>query len=375
MVSYVLDNATELVRRGHTVVVFAPRPARGIRVDVSHYPFQVNLVPSLPTGVLSDWRITIPYLPKILLDLIRFKIELIHIQDPFFLCTEGIIAAKILKLPIVNTFHSFYMDKGMLDRVYLGRLTSFLQPFLARFTVFHYNLADVVICPSLVAQRELKRSGFKKKSIHVPNGIDLQKIHPVSEKEVRVEKHYFRIPPSSKVALYVGRLTVDKSVDIVLRAWEKVVGKIPSARLLLVGTGSEEKDLKRLISDLELQRSVILAGGMQRDELLKRGIYTIADIFVTASKIENQSYTMLEAIAFGLPLVGVNARGTPELVDDTNGVLVHPDDPDALAKEIISLLLNKKRIHTFKQGSLHKVKRFDLVQTVTQLEQIYSTLL
>src|SRR3990167_9101023 len=109
VVSYVFDTATQLQRRGHQVIIFAPKPRRGVKLNLEQYPFSIKLLPSLPSFIYPDIRFTIPSLPKVLLILKRFKPDVIHIQDPSTVGTEGLTAGKILKIPVAITFHTFFL--------------------------------------------------------------------------------------------------------------------------------------------------------------------------------------------------------------------------------------------------------------------------
>lgn len=375
VVSYVFDNATALVRRGHKVIVFAPKPGKGVKSDISAYPFEVRLVPSVPAFVYPDVRLTIPSLPRILLDLKRNTVDIVHVQDPLTVCTEGIMAAKILKLPIIITFHTFFMDAPMLEDFRLGRLTPYIQTPIWRLTAYYHNLANAVICPTRIAQKELRSNGLRKKSIYIPHGINLQTIHPLSEKERIRKRSTFGISSMDPVALYAGRLAVDKSIDIIILAFKKVVDKIPAAKLILVGSGPEEKNLRALAQRMGIEKNILFTGWIEREEIVKSGIFGCADIYVTASKIENLSYSILEAMAFGLPIIGANIRGIPELVDGTNGILVPPDDPDAFASVVVQVLNDSKLREKYRNGSVQKIKQFDMNQTIVQLEKVYIPLL
>src|SRR3989344_6059717 len=155
VISYVLDTATELTKRGHTVTVFAPAPRRGVKIDTSIYPFQIILLPSMPALIYPELRITKPvlyYFTKIFEDL---SLDTIHLHDPMPICIEAMIAAKLQKIPIVLTFHTFYLDKDFLMNVRFGHMIGLIKHPLARLNAYYHNFADIVICPSDSARQEL----------------------------------------------------------------------------------------------------------------------------------------------------------------------------------------------------------------------------
>lgn len=374
VVTYILDTAEELIKRGNEVLIFAPKPRRGYKLNLSKFPFKVILLSSLPALLYPDFRLTVPALPRVLLQLRKFKPDVIHIMDPLTMGTDGIMAAKIRKIPIIITFHTFFMDEDMLSYFKLKKRARLLQTPLWKLTSFYHNLANTVICPSLVSQRELEKHGLKKPAIVVSNGIDLTKTKKLTTKEIEVKRQIYGIKSTERIAIYVGRLAPDKSLDVLLSAWKMVVQKEKDAKLILVGSGPEERKLKELVNDLDLNYKVVFWGSIAREKILTEGIYCLADIFVTASKIENQSLAMLEAMAHSLPLVGVRARGTPELIDETNGLIVEPDKPNDLAQAIIKLLADKKLREKLAKGSWKKVQEFDLKKSVSKLEAVYRVL-
>jgi glycosyltransferase involved in cell wall biosynthesis len=93
---------------------------------------------------------------------------------------------------------------------------------------------------------------------------------------------------------------------------------------------------------------------------------------VTASKTENQPLSIMEALAFGLPVVGVNARGMPELVTDgENGLLCQPDDPVDMARCMIRLVQDEALWHQMSEAAFAAVANHAITHTVNKLEQTY----
>jgi glycosyltransferase involved in cell wall biosynthesis len=98
----------------------------------------------------------------------------------------------------------------------------------------------------------------------------------------------------------------------------------------------------------------------------------LGDVFVTASKTENQPLSILEALAFGLPVVGVRARGLPELVTDgDNGLLCEPDDPVDMARCMLRLVHEPSLRHRMSQVARASVANHTITYTVDMLEHIY----
>jgi glycosyltransferase involved in cell wall biosynthesis len=139
--------------------------------------------------------------------------------------------------------------------------------------------------------------------------------------------------------LYVGGLREGKGVDILIRALVRIKSEHPKVKLHIVGTGSSSSYLKALSVQEGMERNVIFWG--QADYFSIPKFYIGADICVFPSKHEAFGIVILEAMASGKPVVASNAGGIPEIISDgENGILVKPDDPDALAESILTLLRN-----------------------------------
>lgn len=375
VVSYVVDIASELVSKGHKIVVFAPKPKRGVKISQKDFSFKLVFLPSLPTFLYPDFRITIPALPKVLLYLRKFGADVIHVQDPLTVGTEGLTAGKILNIPTVITFHTFFMDEEMLKILKIRKkVVDLINNPLWKLTVYYHNLADVVICPSEIAREELVMHGLKAPNQVIHNGINLSKIK-ILNKNAKVKKRQeIGVFPNDKLGIFVGRISVDKSIEVLIKAFQIVAVKIKESKLLLVGDGPDMGRLKKLVEDLNLADNVLFLGRLPRESIIQGGILSIADFFVTASKIENQSIAILEALAHGLPIIGVNMRGNPELVDDKTGILVEADNEQKLAEAIVKFFSNDKLASILKSGAISTSKKYDLSESVALLEKTYESL-
>ncbi len=376
VVSYVLDVAEGLTKKGHKVILFVPRPKRGFKLNLREFPYRIIMVSSVPAMLYPDVRLTIPYLPRILYFLKKYNIQIIHTMEPLTLGTEGIMAAKILQLPIVITFHTFYMDEDMLKHFRVGHRTrKAIKTPLWKLTAYYHNLADAVVCPSIVSQNELERHGLKKSTVLINNGIDLKKIKTLTNQEKVSLREKFGIGKEAMTGLYSGRLSIDKSVDKLIFVWKKVVKENIGAVLVIIGDGPEKLKLMDLVRELNIEKNVLFLGVFPRNEIIKQSLYCLGDIFVTASKIENQSISMLEAMAHGLPIVGVNVRGTPELADSANSIIVEPDDIDGFSKAVIKLFNDEKLRKKLSVGSFKKAEVYNIDNTVKKLEALYRVLI
>ena len=125
-------------------------------------------------------------------------------------------------------------------------------------------------------------------------------------------------------------------IDLVLRAFAEVQNTFPEARLFLLGEGSEENAIRRLIADLRLN-GVEMPGRVPRERIGE--FYKKADILINASRVDNMPVSILEAFAAGLPVVSSNAGGIPAIVrHEETGLLSDKEDWKQLAGNVMRLL-------------------------------------
>ena len=131
----------------------------------------------------------------------------------------------------------------------------------------------------------------------------------------------------------VGNLAPKKDQRTLIAAFGRLVGQVPDARLVIVGTGPLEHALKHQVADLGLTVRVSFLGMRTDVPRLLPGF----DIFALPSRHEGLSIAVLEAMAAGVPVVCSRIGGLPQLVAPDHGILVPPRDPDGLARELIEL--------------------------------------
>ncbi len=159
----------------------------------------------------------------------------------------------------------------------------------------------------------------------IPNGVDLQRYYP-SERDW----HPVRM-------LFVGRLVYQKGVDILLAALEGL--KSHPWELFLVGDGPERETLQSMVQEYDLTERVHFKCWLDGDALSEQ--LQQANLFVFPSRHEGMPNAVLEAMACGLPVIASRIAGNEELVrDGENGLLVPPENPDALRNALVELMEN-----------------------------------
>lgn len=334
-------SAERLRERGHDVRVWS-----------------VQNVPSVPFWGYPGERIGLP-LGKAFFEVRSFNPDVIHSHTPFGLGWEAIVAAKILNIPLVGTHHTFF--NHYLEHVNLNN--SLMQKISWKYTVLHYNRYDLVLSPSQALLAEMQENGLRGKTIFFPNGIDTD---------------FFAPSPSTKKSgtslIYMGRVSYEKSIDQVIKAFKIINSARPETTLTIIGPGPERKKLETLVKDLGLEKKVIFTGTLHGKEHLKA--LQNADMFLTASKTDNMPLAVIEAMSVGLPVIGVGALGIPEIVKDSqNGYIIPPDDVKAMAEKTLALLNDTKLRQKFSAASRELALAYGERENTEILETIYNSLI
>lgn len=360
---FAYKSAGALVNLGHEVCVFT-----GHHFKNSGEKFETIIFPSAPFWGYPGERITVP-MGLAIKKLKKFKPDVIHTHTPFGAGWEAVLAGKVLGIPIVGTHHTFF--DHYLKYVHLD--FDFFKKSSWKYTVFHYNRCNLVLSPSNSVAAAFKNFGLKKPIEVFPNFIDTNFFVPVSDKEKEKLKESFGLQGGQSL-IYMGRLGYEKSIDIVIRAFALINREIPLTKLMIVGDGVEKQALQKLVLDLGIKDKVIFTGLLRGGDLLRT--LQANDVFLTASKSENMPLSVLEAMATGLPVVGVNSLGIPEIVrDNSNGFIVDPDDYEAMAAKTLEILKTKKTLKKFSLASRSLAMDHSEEKVAKSLEEVYKKLI
>ncbi|MCH7952120.1 glycosyltransferase [Patescibacteria group bacterium] len=369
VVTSLLALTSELGRKGHSIAIFCPGPGRGKRIVWSARNVAIFPVLSVATRY-PGLRVGAPG-PRSLLKLRRFRADLIHIKSPGPLGIEGLIGGGMIQLPIVGSFNTYFMEPEYLRLIRLEkykRVSSALWKFVVRF----YNRCDLVESPSIQAISDLREHGIQRPMRVVRTGIDLSFVHKVRSSAVSSVKAKYGL--GDLVVIYVGRLSREKSLDFLVKAFAKVVTAVAEAQLLIVGDGPIRAELEEQVHDLDLSGRVIFTGFVRHDVLLSSGILQASNLFCTASTSEVQPVSVIEAMAVSLPIVGVAARGMKELVDG-NGILVDVGDVDGFAEAVIGFLHSREQRMRASEWSKLRSKQYSIETVADTMEDMYSLLI
>lgn len=368
--SIVYESAKGLTELGHEVCIFAI--GKNLK-KTSNANTSANLtlipLPSLPAGwIYPKERLYVP-LGFSYQKLKKFAPDIIHTHMPFTLGWEAIILARLLKIPVIGTHHTFY--DHYLKHVKIDY--NWGRKFSWKYTIGFYNFCDLVLSPSESLAKVMTDQKLKKPIMVLENFIDTQTFSPIENKEQqKILKKKFGLQGESLV--YMGRLSYEKSVDQIIKAFALVLKNSPLAQLLIVGDGPEKENLVRLSHQLGLSKNIIFTGFLRGEKLVEA--LQANDIFVTASLSESFSLTIVEAMSCGLPIVAVREKGPAEIVkNNTNGFFAQPNNPQELAEKITELLNSPEKLESFGLASRKLAMNYSKKSIIAKLEALYKDII
>lgn len=168
---------------------------------------------------------------------------------------------------------------------------------------------------------------------------------------------------NTKIVLAVGRLTYQKGFDLLLESWLEVNRAKPDWKLKIVGEGKNREELTDFVEKNELSKSVELAGNTK--DMSK--YYEEAEIFCLSSRFEGFGMVLIEALAFGLPVVSFDCEvGPAEILEDTGSILVPIDDTYKFALSLIELMDDTERRENISELSKHKARVYQIENIINQ---------
>jgi len=172
-----------------------------------------------------------------------------------------------------------------------------------------------------------------------------------------------------KILLTIARLTPWKGVALLIEAMPDLIKKYGRIKLVVVGRGSEEKNLKHLAKNLKIEDRVIFTGKAERQEV--NDYLAVADVFLLNTNYEGMSHTLLEALKAGLPIITTPAGGNPETIENgVSGLLVGYNDQVKLTEAIGKILADSALAARLAQNARVKVLFFNKERMLNELINI-----
>lgn len=266
------------------------------------------------------------------------SMDVVHVHHPFITGPLALRYCKARGIPVVYTNHTnvesytqHYLPSYVPDAV----AHTFIQTFLPSFC----QKCDLVIAPSPGIVEVMRRIGIQSPLKVIPNGIDLA---PFQNPPRNVTRADLGVASDAVVLVYVGRLSPEKNLSFLLRAFLGVAAAKPGSVLLIVGDGPEMEGLRAQTAQAGMNERVKFTGKVPYAQI--PDYVALADAFVTASETEVHPLSVIEALAAGIPALGIQSPGVGDtLVDGDNGLLSGSDLAAFTAKLMVMVTETEAR--------------------------------
>lgn len=240
--------------------------------------------------------------------------------------------------------------------------------FIRIIRKFIINKADLITAISKHLKNYAEKNNRQAEIIVIPNGVDFEKFSEVKP----TNRHFLGLTENDKVAITVSRLVPKNGIENLVRSVALAKEQIPELKLLIVGSGPLETNLKNLAVDLKIRNDVKFLGEKTYDEIPK--LLKSADIFVRPSLSEGLGTAFIEAMAAGIPIIGSHVGGIPDfLKDGETGLLCEADNPRNIADKIIFLFNHRElRGKLIQNGLILAKEKYDWSGIVEKFRNIYA---
>lgn len=374
IVDSITTTAKALAARGHNIRFCVPRYSKR-NYDIVGLPMaDLDLGPNI--SVDRRWSLSVPtgnnqgrFAPptgqywKTLRD---FKPDVLHTQLFAGIGLEALHTAKKLRVPLIGTNHTAISEFVKVAPIH-GPL---VEKLVLRYVSWYYNHCKLVTGPSNSVFTEMLEHAFTKPHQVLSNPIDTETFTPVANATERAAlQKEFKL--SEHVVAYAGRLADEKNIDVIVRAIGKVKQKIPTITFVLAGHGRSKTSLEKLAKSCGAEGALVFTGTLDKATLAK--LYRASNVFAIASTSETQSMVLMQAMASGIPVVGVNARALPEYINAQSGFVVAPGDHASLADKLLQLLENPNLAAELGAGGRKNAEQYSVAHIAERWEAIYTS--
>lgn len=333
---WVTDTIQDLNGVAHTVRSTVARArSRGLDWEVlatgeippdieSAAPFRPQVLAELSLPEYPGLFFRFPKPLEMIAELTRREPRQILISTPGPLGLATLLAARLLSIPVAVVHHTDF--PSYLDALGFGTALSQLS---RRYLAWFYGQADLVLCPTRTYARELRLLGVRRSRLRdFPHGVDTDRFRPDRRDPVFRHAH---ASPGSTIALYVGRISREKGLDDLWKAWPIARTLLPELELVLVGDGPDRPRLESCKPP-----GTRFLGALFGDELARA--YASADFLVFPSRTDTFGNVVLEAHASGLPVLAAANSGPAEQIRHlVDGLVCDAEDPQEFARGIVEL--------------------------------------
>lgn len=301
---------------------------------------------------------------KVINFLKEHKVELIHSHTEFMIGLAAKKAAKKLGIPRISTTHTMWEMYHNYSPL-LG-----IKPLWRTYFRYYMKGTSVIVAPSVKAKKYDNLVVPEIPVQIIPNGIDMAKFKqkPMTKEELHDLRARYHLTPEDKILIFVGRIGPEKRVAELYQSMVPVMKKHPHVKMVFVGDGPAHEELQQKANELGLSGQTIFTGFVDWKEVYR--LYSIANLFVTASLSEVHPMTLIEAAICGVPSIARRDDSYLDLIEEgKNGYMANTDEE--MTELVENLLLDDKKLKAFSEEALRISRKFSAENHVARMEKLY----
>ena len=347
--NYIDLNKRALEREGHEVYVFTFG-------DLEYQDDEARVLrnPGLP---LADTGFYLSLRYKRQNKKLLQTMDVVHVHHPFLSGRLALNYCRRVPIPIIFTNHTRYdlYAQARLPHMPKEVSQSMLQAYMPAFC----DAVDLVISPSHGMKNVLRQYGVEGHIEVVPNGVDLHRFHE-AEPLARAD---FGFGAEDVLLVYAGRLAPEKNLEFLMQAFAGVSQVISNVHLLIVGGGQKqfEEELVALPAQLGIPSRVHFMGMIPYDRL--PSYLAMCDAFVTASVTEVHPLSVIEGMATGLPVLGIDSPGVGDSISDRETGLLATNDLASFTARMTYLCMDSALRKKMGRAAREASAQYDIART------------
>jgi 1,2-diacylglycerol 3-alpha-glucosyltransferase len=347
--NYISLSKQFLEKEGHQVYVFTFS-------DEDYQDTESNVIrspglPLLDTGYF--FNINYRHEARVLLR----SMDVVHVHHPFLSGSLALRYCRPRGIPVVFTNHTRY---DLYAKAYLPGLPDAIgETALEAYLPSFCRACNMVISPSPSVKKILQKLKVNSPIEVVPNGVDLQPYETIIDPIDRTSMGFSR---EDVLLIYTGRLGPEKNLSFLLRSFAGAVKAYKNLGLLIVGDGPERENLTDLVEHLGVDSRVRFLGMVPYEEI--RCYLATADVYVTASVTEVHPLSVIEAMAVGLPVLGIDSPGVGDIVKDgISGCLAEDVDLAAFTAKMARLVTENDLRQKMSESAKELAQTYSIIKT------------
>lgn len=337
----VVDNYARRLADIADVTVFAPHGREPF--DDSSLPYKVVRCKMIKL-IGIDYDLPVPaFDPEFRRELNASKLDIVHIHSPFSIGREGLAYAKRKKIPIIGTMHSQYKQD-----FFTATKSKLLTNSLLKNVMNVFNSCTECWTVNKESVNIFVDYGAKNKPKVQPNGTDITGVATPESVQAVKEKH--GILPHENVFLFVGRINKLKNIFFIVDALKVLSEQGFAYKMLFVGSGQDEDELRDYVASLGLQNSVVLVGKISNREEVT-SYYRAADLFLFPSLYDTNGLVQIEAASQKTPTIFIaGSAASSTAIDNVSGYMAE-HDAEKFASKIQEIFANSAQYESVCQGA------------------------